>query len=207
MSNNRTCAKCGWQWSKKDPRGTCAVCHAFLTEGPCTKCGTYAVGWDYMPEYRMCRSCFNSSIRQTRRINYFMSDGRKVKFYNKRHTRAYEAWLDRVHKAPTTCPTLTESQWLEACAYFNGCAFCGDYNIEAREFFIPFVDGGRYCDWNVLPVCASCAQKVKTSPNQWKRLNIRMTQPAPPDTEQGQVEARFNKILQYLDERMKKHGI
>lgn len=71
---------------------------------------------------------------------------------------AYNAWMDKVKKVPANYPTLTEQQWMDACRYFGGCARCHSKDIEARGFFIGFEVGGRYCDWNIIPLCERCSK-------------------------------------------------
>lgn len=95
------------------------------------------------------------------------------------------AWIDKITMVPKTYPTLTEKQWLDACCYFGGCAKCGSETIEARGFFIPFELGGRYCDWNVVPLCDVCANELQKCKNPFRlawlrdnrsRSNVRRTQ-------------------------------
>lgn len=62
-----------------------------------------------------------------------------------------------MRKVPKNYPTLTEDQWLAACRYFDGCARCHSDEIDTRGFFISAKLGGRYCDWNVIPLCEKCA--------------------------------------------------
>ena len=76
---------------------------------------------------------------------------------NRQLEEQYNAWLTRIRAVPKNYPTLTEAQWMKVCRHFNGCAKCGDENIDARGFFISFKNGGRYCDWNIIPLCSKCA--------------------------------------------------
>ncbi len=70
----------------------------------------------------------------------------------------FDLWLEKVRQVPADYPTLTEAQWLEACSFFNGCARCYSEEIDTRGFFVGRELGGRYCDWNVIPLCAKCAK-------------------------------------------------
>lgn len=70
----------------------------------------------------------------------------------------FDEWLEKVKQVPKDYPTLTEAQWLEACRFFNGCARCASEEIDTRGFFVGRELGGRYCDWNVIPLCAKCAK-------------------------------------------------
>lgn len=70
----------------------------------------------------------------------------------------FDQWIDKVKQVPKDYPTLTEAQWLEACNFFNGCARCASEEIDTRGFFVGRELGGRYCDWNVIPLCTKCAK-------------------------------------------------
>jgi hypothetical protein len=82
-----------------------------------------------------------------------------------RRIAIFEEWRAKVMKVPKSYPTLTEDQWLAAVKYFNGCALCESETVDTRWYFIPFKLGGRYCDWNIIPVCDKCATKVRVNPN------------------------------------------
>lgn len=71
--------------------------------------------------------------------------------------KQFDAWLDKIKQVPKDYPSLTEAQWLEACKHFDGCARCQSKDIDARGFFVGAKLGGRYCDWNVIPLCEKCA--------------------------------------------------
>lgn len=64
---------------------------------------------------------------------------------------------------------LSEPQWIETCQHFGGCAICGADNIEARSFFVPFEQGGKYAVWNIFPVCGACGVKIRIfyNPLKW----------------------------------------
>lgn len=105
-----------------------------------------------------------------------------VKYRDKRDSNfeeQYNEWLKRIAAVPKNYPTLTEEQWMKACRHFNGCAKCGDENIEARGFFISFKNGGRYCDWNIIPLCSRCAADWNIAKNPfrlaWSRDNAART--------------------------------
>ena len=102
----------------------------------------------------------------------------------------FEAWCAKMQAVPKDYPTLTTEQWLEACAYFGGCALCNDESIDSRVYFVPFTYGGRYCNWNVIPLCMSCATHYKQDMNPF----IRLEKPA----ERQAVQ----KIIQYLEVRL-----
>ena len=147
----KTCKNCGWVYPITQPGSRCLICGAPFDLVICRECGEVKPIEQMMPNNKTwCRQCYNAYA--------------KVKHheYNKRFKSIsearYNAWLDKVHKVPTDYPPLTEAQWLEACEYFKGCARCASEDIDARGFFIGRSLGGRYCDWNVIPVCEHCAK-------------------------------------------------
>lgn len=71
----------------------------------------------------------------------------------------FDAWIAKVKQVPAKYPTLTEEQWLEACKFFDGCARCHNEIVDTRGFFIGAKLGGRYCDWNIIPLCERCASR------------------------------------------------
>lgn len=68
-------------------------------------------------------------------------------------------------KVPQSYPKLTEEQWIKAVKHFGGCALCKSESVDARWYFIPFQEGGRYCAFNVIPVCEKCAHKTRVNTN------------------------------------------
>lgn len=80
----------------------------------------------------------------------------------------FEQWLAKVKQVPKNYPTLTEAQWLEACNFFNGCARCHSDEIDTRGFFIGRELGGRYCDWNIIPLCTKCAKMWQLDKSMFK---------------------------------------
>lgn len=82
-----------------------------------------------------------------------------------RRIEVYQDWLEKIRKIPKDYKTLTEEQWLQAVRHFDGCALCGAESIDTRGYFVPFELGGRYCDWNIIPMCSKCATKNKTNYN------------------------------------------
>lgn len=55
---------------------------------------------------------------------------------------------------------MSEKEWIEAVAFFKGCAFCVTEEIEMRHILVPFDKGGKYTAWNVVPSCFKCHKKM-----------------------------------------------
>ncbi len=54
-------------------------------------------------------------------------------------------------------PDLTEEQWLEVVAEFDGrCAYCGGEGSIELEHVVPLARGGRHTRLNVVPACRKC---------------------------------------------------
>ena len=149
----KTCNNCGWVLAIQDPKTHCPVCGTKFTTGICTICKQPVVY--YRHNRLVCRHCYDTVTRKPD-ANAKLAARRK---------KVYEEWRAKIDKIPKDYPALTDKQWLDACKHFEGCACCGDQPIEARGYFIPFKHGGRYCDWNVIPLCAKCATAMRKQPN------------------------------------------
>ena len=103
----------------------------------------------------MCKKCYDTTTRKPDAMKQVMRRRREV----------YNEWIEKIKTIPKDYPRLTEAQWLEAVKHFNGCAMCNSEYVESRWYFIPFKLGGRYCDWNIIPVCYKCATKIRNNPN------------------------------------------
>ena len=158
--STRTCKKCGWVYPSTQPGIKCKFCGEPFDEVICRSCGKLVSGKDRVAGLNLCRVCHNAE--ECRHMVKYRAKR------NEQHAAAYKSWLDAIKKVPTNYPTLTEAQWMEACRFFNGCAQCGSGHIDARGFFISFEDGGRYCDWNIIPLCERCASDWKKVPNPFR---------------------------------------
>lgn len=155
--STKKCSKCGWVYPKEWPGRTCKFCHGSIIGGTCNVCGRY---FDYLTSTRrVCTECatIQHSAWRTKRKQH--SDDQ------------LKEWLDRIAKVPTPYRTLTNDEWLEACKHFGGCAYCGKESIDARAMFIPFKRGGRYCAWNVVPMCERCAKIHMTIANPFRTMD------------------------------------
>ena len=145
----KTCKQCGWVLDVRDPNTRCPICKTRFTEGLCRICG------EFLPYYSgdrcVCRDCY---LHVTKKPD----DDRRL---NERRKAVYKEWLAKIARVPKAYPTLTEAQWLAACKHFEGCACCGNDSVDARGYFVPFRDGGRYCDWNIIPMCERCATAAR----------------------------------------------
>lgn len=170
----KVCTNCGWELAVQDPNNFCPICHTRFKIGICNKCGQ--VVEFYGSDRGVCRECYLAS-----RTPGAMQRVRQ------RRDAIYNEWLDKIRSIPKSYPTLTEVQWLEAVKFFGRCALCESESVDARGYFVPFKLGGRYCDWNVVPLCEKCAMKVKTNPNYFQSY------PRP---------VGLDKIIEYLEVRL-----
>ena len=184
--NTKTCKKCGWQLSKRDPRTTCPICKTPWTEGVCKICGEYTT--NLSPTRGVCKPCRN----ETARIIALEYQERVTDNAEKQ----YADWLNKIQKIQKPYKTLTEAQWLEACRFFDGCALCDREHISTRAYFIPFAEGGSYCSWNIIPLCDICATSMKIQKNPWRRLDKRIN--ANLDLNHGDPMEYLNRVTQYL---------
>lgn len=159
--DTKTCKKCGWVLAIQDPTRFCPICGTKFEIGLCRICGKPA---PYYHTSNACRDCYLHVVKKPD------DDVRLAQ----RRRAVYNEWLGKIARVPKEYPTLTEAQWLDACKYFDGCACCGDDSIDARGYFVPFKDGGRYCDWNIIPMCERCATAARTSGNMFKNRPKRL---------------------------------
>lgn len=179
--NTKTCKHCGWVYPITQPGKVCVVCGAPFDLITCDKCkqptpldkmekGTYTC--------KACASAHDVLVKARRRQ---MLDDQ------------FNGWLDKIKQVPKSYPTLTEEQWLEACQFFDGCARCGSKDIDTRGFFVGSELGGRYCDWNVIPVCERCAAKWNLSKSAFKYI-----EKADSNARSRTYRDCLSKILEYL---------
>lgn len=150
----RKCSKCGWEFSENYSHMVCKFCHGLMLTGYCKECGEWSEKLFYG---KICHKCYADYRRG---LDHARVD---------RQRETFEEWCAIIAKLPAK--PLTEQQWLEACEHFNGCAYCGNPEIAARSMFIDFQDGGRYCDWNIIPACEQCATAIKVEPNPFIRMD------------------------------------
>ena len=171
----KTCEKCGWVLAIQDPKIRCPICGTRFKVGICTKCGK-PVEY-YRHDRCVCRTCYDTVVRKPDAM-------KRVK---QRREAIFNEWLSLVKQVPKEYPTLTEAQWLATVKYFGHCSLCENESVDTRGYFIPFSHGGRYCDWNIVPLCEHCALHVKRNPNYF------LSQPRP---------AGLDKIIEYLEVKL-----
>jgi hypothetical protein len=210
-SVTRKCPKCNWEFPGCFTKTKCRFCGTFFETQWCLKCQQfkpienfywYKTGKNAGYLTRVCKTC-NAEIKkewdelfpeQKRiRANRFVAN--KLQQINTK----YEEWLDlsKIDFKP-----MTEDEWLATCAYFDGCAICGCEHIEAREFFVPFAQGGKYASWNMFPMCGKCAgavQKYK-NPFRWLDKNLGTAK------ELGLTEERKKRLLEYFILQIERNG-
>jgi len=176
MQSVRKCTnpECGWEFPLSYNLGKCRFCKSFIDIHQCSDCGE----WKYLNNFYIKNNGYKDNICKLCRSvrgNAFKQENPEWDLqYNRRYHADRRAAANKIYedwKASTQLPfkPMTEEQWLEACAFFNGCALCGNPHIEARQFFIHFEDGGRYAPWNMYPVCGTCAdhKRVTDNPFSW----------------------------------------
>lgn len=191
--NTKECKSCGWVYPITQRDLKCPLCGVFFDTVTCKTCGAVVSGNDRVPKKAQCKKCHNEEERQ-HMIKY-------VHLHTAKLEALHEEWLDRIAAVPKDYPTLTEEQWLEACTYFNGCAWCGDHDIDTRGFYVDFQRGGRYCDWNIIPLCKVCARSVTSELNPYRLAEVR-------DRALGNTSYlhrnNLQRIVDYLGEKLRK---
>lgn len=154
--STKKCEKCGWEYPANWPGRTCRFCGGKVPNNYCCICKQLAPSLNSL---YVCAKC------QTKYFNRWKEKR------NRTAEEKYEKYLELIKSIPTPYKTLTEEQWMEACKHFGGCAYCGADEIASRSMFITFKEGGRYCAWNIVPVCERCEVSNKIQPNPFKRFD------------------------------------
>lgn len=82
-----------------------------------------------------------------------------------------EVWQQWIEEVPKDYHALTEEEWQRALQYFDHkCAFCQINKFTRRGMFLTTDQGGRYCEWNVVPVCEVCVSRPR-SKNPFRFMN------------------------------------
>lgn len=121
----------------------------------------------------------------------------------------FKQWLEKVKQVPVNYPTLTEAQWLDACNFFNGCARCHSDEIDTRGFFVGRELGGRYCDWNIIPLCTKCAKMWRLDKSMFvyayhkdKVKNDKRYRPLGVTDSKTEFQDSLEKIIKYLEVKL-----
>ena len=163
--NTKTCKNCGWVLSKKDPRYTCPACRRAFTEGICKVCHKYSYSLRTHQVIGVCLDCYRKS---TSYFGTLEAANNYYRYIQDGIAEQYSAWRQRLARKPKT---LTEDEWIEACRYFEGCAFCGSEDIDVRSFFVAHRDGGRYYNGNMIPSCEKCHKIRRLLRNPFNRFH------------------------------------
>lgn len=151
--STKTCKRCGWVYPITQPGTKCKICGERFEQVMCSACGKVFI---YDGKSTTCPDC---------RIRYVSNS---IKKRRKAMDDRFQEWIDKVKRVPKNYQTLTEAQWLEACRYFDGCARCACEEIDTRGFFVGRELGGRYCDWNIIPLCTRCAKMWQLDKSMFK---------------------------------------
>lgn len=142
---NAVCPKCGHVYPWQTAPVKCKFCKTNLTVGICLKCHSYT---EDRQTNGMCRSCHNKAC-----LDY-------IDRIKARYATAMEEWQAKLQS--DLSDPLTEEEWLDTVSHFNGCAFCKETDIAARQLLLPRRYGGRYTKTNVIPICEKCAKILST---------------------------------------------
>lgn len=193
--NTKTCKRCGWVYPITQPGVKCRICGTPFDIVVCSRCGTFSKLED-LPNKNstQCRSCYRAIARDNKarlgRVRY-------ERFLDRKKTES-ELWLDKVRRVPKNYPTLSEEQWIDVCRFFGGCARCGSSDVDTRGFFISHTNGGRYCDWNIIPLCERCAMVWNTDKNQFLYTVFKDYN----DRAHGEYQRQLQRIKQYLEAKL-----
>ena len=199
----RLCSKCGWVYPSCYTQTKCKFCHTVFSTQVCLRCKelvptehfyVYKSGRNAGYLGRLCKPCSAETKKEwdalypeqnLERVKKFIAQKQKVA------GQRYQDWLDLTD---LEFKPMNEKDWLTTCMYFDGCAICGDEHIEAREFFVPFKEGGRYTSWNMFPMCNKCVTLVRRTANPFIWLDNYLGQAR----KLHMTEARKQRLLEYF---------
>lgn len=186
--NIKKCSKCGWEYPGDYAPRKCKYCGTQFKMGVCAYCHQWA---DKIDSALRCKACNNKA---------------KIEWERRKRQKAtdmYKDWCAGISKIQTPYQTLTEEQWLDACKYFGACAYCGERDIAARSMFIKFKNGGRYCDWNVIPSCEECETSYSRADNPFLYMNEQIYRSVQASTKRlGWSRKNLQRIVDYLGPKM-----
>jgi hypothetical protein len=167
----RICPGCNREYPRSITSVRCVHCKSNFSEQLCSTCNEWKSADNYYlysngTPRRECKNCGRLRKLKFDKDNRQQRYDRDRRFFDKRKATTVEqiaSWREKVDKLPFKL--MTEPQWLEACDYFKGCVVCGDKHIETRQYFIPFMDGGKYTAWNIFPMCGTCSTKKRMIQN------------------------------------------
>lgn len=205
MSSVRVCNKCGWEFPLSYIAQKCKFCKTYFPTQFCRTCKQ----WKPFEEFYMskkgiletrCKRCESDRKNEFNKRRPDLHAKNRHNFFKRRAEYAeklFKKWLELSNK---TFKPMTEEEWLQTCAYFGGCAICGDEYIAKREFFVPFQSGGHYTAWNMIPMCENCGRVTRYQENPFKWFDKYGTT----GVRMGLTEERRDKIINYLIMQLEK---
>ena len=192
--NTKTCKRCGWVYPITQPGNRCRICGTTFDVVLCVRCGALTPK-EELPNQSSsyCRSCYRAIAREAKARTGKI---RHQRFLDRKKDE-FDEWLSKVHSVPADYPTLSEAQWIDACRFFGGCARCGSADIDTRGFFISRANGGRYCDWNIIPLCEKCAGIWNLDKNQFLYTVTKSY-----TSKRLDFQDQLKKIKQYLEAKL-----
>lgn len=141
------------------------------------------------------RACCNSAKGRKRIYRYREREVVKAEVQ-------LEVWQERIAAVPKDYHTLTEDEWDRVVEHFDGnCAFCQEVPFVYRGMFMTVDQGGRYCDWNMLPVCEQCLIRPKKNKNPFCFMNTASAYYGHKVYKHRRLHSKkkLKKIIQYLE--------
>lgn len=175
----------------------------------CTKCGL-DMPVELCYERLGCQKCIVhlARLKQRERSKGPMAGYANSKEYYRARTKRtrricqlqLEVWQDWVKKVPEDYHPLTEEEWQDALKYFDyKCAFCQLNDFEVRGMFLTVGQGGRYCNWNMIPLCMTCTHRSPNNKNPFRFMNRINTSTKSIGTTRRYSKKKLEKVIKYLE--------
>lgn len=164
------------------PEIVCPGCHQVKTREELVR-GTYRC--------KICERARHSYSKNFMDPGQRREDITQAKYELRRtYDEHLEEWQSKLKAIDDKVKILNEAEWRRATMYFNGCALCGEPEIEVRYQLLTPELGGRYTVLNTIPVCGDCVKVPRrhVNPFEWLAKSVNVTRTCE------------IKILQYLEE-------
>lgn len=201
----RTCKGCGWVFPSSYVHIRCKFCKTLFDEQICYICKQLTPTAHCTKSndtlHCRCRPCSSKERMAIDKKYPEKAKARVVKCIEGKIRVANERFAKWVEMSNIYTKPMTQEEWIETCSYFEGCAICGKEHIEAREFFVPFKNGGKYAPYNMFPLCNSCLQNVKIKDNPFLWLDNMLGTAK----KIGLTDERAEKLLAYFIKQIERY--
>lgn len=167
----RVCPKCGWYYPPSSKHlKKCKFCGTIFDAQVCKYCNetfstAEAKAYSDTPGTfiaRICPTCAEQVIKLSRKELNTTKFNTRINCIKRLHEmyNTHISFYKKLHTKNTTISRLNT----ELVRNYRGCFFCMS-QIDSYRMIIPPADGGRYDEFNVIPLCKECAKMLDYDKN------------------------------------------